>query len=49
MIRELKEQNKKISRLIKANGKVTDLIYELVCNHRQIEKEYQKLKMKSNK
>ena len=49
MIKELKEQNKKISQLIKANGKLTDLIYDLVCNHRQIEKESQKLKMKCNK
>ena len=44
MIKILEEQNKKISQLIRANEKLTDLISDLVRNHRHIEKEYQKLK-----
>ena len=43
MIKSLEEQKKKIFQLIKANEKLTDLISDLVRNHSNIEKEYQKL------
>ena len=45
----IKEESKDIS-IIRANEKLTDLISDLVRNHRHIEKEYQKSKnLKSKK